>query len=63
MIIGGFQPFTLSDFPDKVAAIVFSQGCNFRCPYVSVKKGHYCEIQYRGVEPYESRIFGRLVDL
>ncbi len=33
MLIGGFQPFTLSDFPGKTAAIVFTQGCNFRCPY------------------------------
>jgi pyruvate formate lyase activating enzyme len=33
MIIGGFQPLTLSDFPGHVAAIVFTQGCNWRCPY------------------------------
>ena len=33
MRIGGFQPFTLSDFPGCVAAIVFTQGCNFRCSY------------------------------
>ena len=33
MIIGGFQPFTLSDFTGHVAAIVFTQGCNWRCSY------------------------------
>jgi len=33
MLIGGFQPFTLSDFPGHVAAIVFTQGCTFRCPF------------------------------
>jgi pyruvate formate lyase activating enzyme len=33
MIIGGFQGVTLSDFPGRVAAIVFTQGCNFRCPW------------------------------
>ncbi len=33
MLIGGFQPFSLSDFPGLTAAIVFTQGCNFRCPY------------------------------
>ena len=33
MLIGGFQPFSLSDYPGKTAAIVFTQGCNFRCPY------------------------------
>ena len=33
MRIGGFQKFSLSDFPGRVAAIVFTQGCNFRCPF------------------------------
>ena len=33
MKIGGFQPCTLSDFPGHVAAIVFTQGCDFRCPF------------------------------
>ncbi len=33
MVIGGFQPFTLTDFPGRVAAIIFTQGCNFRCPF------------------------------
>ena len=33
MTIGGFQPFSLSEFPGKISAVVFCQGCNFRCPY------------------------------
>lgn len=33
MRIGGLQKFTLSDFPNTPAAIVFTQGCNFRCPF------------------------------
>ena len=33
MKIGGFQELTLSDFPGHVAAIVFTQGCNLRCPF------------------------------
>jgi len=33
MLIGGFRPFTLSDFPGTTAAIVFTRGCNLRCPY------------------------------
>jgi len=33
MRIGGFTPFSLSDFPGRVAAVVFAQGCNFRCPF------------------------------
>lgn len=33
MKIAGFQKTTLLDFPGKVACILFTQGCNFRCPY------------------------------
>lgn len=33
MRIGGFQRFSLIDYPGKMAAIVFTQGCNFRCGY------------------------------
>ncbi len=33
MIIGGLQKFTMIDYPDKLAAIVFTSGCNFRCGY------------------------------
>ena len=33
MFIGGFQKFTLLDYPGKIAAVIFTMGCNFRCPY------------------------------
>jgi pyruvate formate lyase activating enzyme len=33
MLIGGFQKFSLIDYPGKTAAIIFTQGCNFKCPY------------------------------
>ncbi len=33
MRIGGFQKFSLIDYPGKLSATVFTQGCNFRCPY------------------------------
>lgn len=33
MRIGGLQKLSLIDFPQKTAAIVFTQGCNFRCGY------------------------------
>lgn len=33
MEIGGFIPFSLQDYPGAVAAIVFTRGCNFRCPF------------------------------
>ena len=32
-VIGGIQKTSLLDFPDKISAIVFTQGCNFRCGY------------------------------
>jgi len=33
MIIGGLQKFSLLDYPDKISAIIFTQGCNFRCHF------------------------------
>ncbi len=33
MRIGGLHKTTLLDFPGKVSALVFTQGCNFHCPY------------------------------
>ncbi|MCK5476132.1 MAG: anaerobic ribonucleoside-triphosphate reductase activating protein [Candidatus Pacebacteria bacterium] len=33
MFIGGLQKFTMLDYPGKIAATIFTTGCNFRCPY------------------------------
>lgn len=33
MRIGGYQKTSLIDYPGKVAAVIFTQGCNFRCPF------------------------------
>lgn len=33
MLSGGFLPLSLSDFPGIPAAVVFLQGCNWRCRY------------------------------
>lgn len=33
MKIGGFQKLTLLDYPGQVACILFTAGCNFRCPF------------------------------
>jgi len=33
VFFGGLQKTTLVDYPGKVAATVFTFGCNFRCPY------------------------------
>lgn len=33
MRIGGLQSCSLIDFPGNISAIIFTIGCNFRCPY------------------------------
>jgi pyruvate formate lyase activating enzyme len=33
MKIGGLQKVSLIDYPGLICAIVFVQGCNFKCPY------------------------------
>ena len=33
MLIHGLQKMTLVDYPGKVAAILFTGACNFRCPF------------------------------
>lgn len=33
MDIGGLQKFSLIDYPNKIAAVIFTIGCNFRCSF------------------------------
>jgi pyruvate formate lyase activating enzyme len=33
MLIAGFQKSTLLDYPGKIAALIFTYGCNLRCEY------------------------------
>lgn len=33
MIFGGFEKFTLIDYPGKISSVVYTIGCNFQCPY------------------------------
>ncbi len=33
MLIGALQRFSLIDYPGRISCIVFTQGCNFRCPF------------------------------
>ncbi len=33
MLIGGLQKSSLIDYPGKVSCIIFTQGCNFACPW------------------------------
>jgi len=36
MKIGGFQKVSLVEYPGKVSAVVFTAGCNLRCPFCYV---------------------------
>ena len=33
MIIGGLEKLSILDYPDHLAAVIFTQGCNFRCHF------------------------------
>jgi pyruvate formate lyase activating enzyme len=33
MLVSAIQKFTMLDYPEKTACIVFTPGCNFRCSY------------------------------
>lgn len=33
MVIGGLQKLSLLDYPDHISAIIFTQGCNFKCQF------------------------------
>ena len=33
MVLSGLQKLTLLDFPGRIAATVFTRGCNMRCPF------------------------------
>jgi pyruvate formate lyase activating enzyme len=38
MKIGGFQKTSLLDYPDRISAIIWASGCNFRCPFCYNRK-------------------------
>ena len=33
MNLGGMQKLSLSDYPGRLAAVLFTRGCNYRCPF------------------------------
>ena len=48
MTIGGMQTLTLLDYPEHVAATIFTVGCNFRCPFC-----HNGDLVLQGSEEYK----------
>lgn len=58
--IGGFLPLSLCDYPGRVAAVVFTRGCNFRCPFCH--NGHL--LAGEGADDLaETAVLERLADL
>ena len=33
MKIGGFEKYSFIDYPGFISSVIFTRGCNFRCPY------------------------------
>ncbi len=59
LIIGGFLPVTTIDYPDRLASVVFCQGCMWRCPYC-----HNLDLQKMSCDnPLDwSKIFDKISD-
>lgn len=58
MLILGLNKTTLLDYPDRVAATLFTGGCNFRCPYCHNRD---IVLKNEAVVPYEeSEVFSFL---
>ena len=60
MHIGGFLPLSLCDYPGHVAAVVFTRGCNFRCPFCH--NGHLLEDAPVPDDLTESDVLARLAN-
>ncbi len=58
MHLGGLQRFSLCDYPGKMAAVVFTQGCNFCCPFCH--NGSLLSARDPGHEIAEKEIFSFL---
>ena len=57
MLIAGLQKMTLIDYPGKVAATVFTPGCNFRCPFChNPELVHSSHFTVHGNEQVEKRM-------
>lgn len=51
--IGGLQKMTILDYPGKVAATIFTGGCNFKCPYCHNKDLVFVPDSYEFYDPDE----------
>ena len=53
MTISGMQKLTLLDYPGNTACLIFTQGCNFRCPFCHNKDLVGEEITHEIIEEKE----------
>ena len=51
--IGGIQKTTLIDYPGKMAATIFTAGCNYKCPYCHNKDLVFIPENYQFYDPEE----------
>ncbi len=51
--IAGLQKMTLLDYPGKVAAVIFTSGCNFKCPYCHNRDLVFVPDNYEFYQPEE----------
>ena len=55
MVIGGLEKLSLLDYPQHLAAIIFTQGCNFRCHFcynpLLVLPRNGSDIKEKGLSP------------
>jgi len=60
MKIAGFVPLSLCDYPGHIAAVIFTQGCNFRCPFCH--NGHLISEDSEGAEMLDESSFFPLLE-
>ncbi|MBN2613827.1 MAG: anaerobic ribonucleoside-triphosphate reductase activating protein [Bacteroidales bacterium] len=61
MRIGGFEKQSFIDWEGKVTAVVFTKGCNFRCPFCHNPELVYPELIRKSEDIPEQDIFGYLL--
>lgn len=57
MRVGGLQKLSLVDYPGIPSAVIFTQGCNYRCPYCHNLTLMECDPPEEGIRWEEVREF------
>jgi len=66
MIFGGWQKFSMIDYPGKTSAILFTQGCPFRCPFchnpelINIEQGMFAPVTENEIFDFLSTRQGKL---